>query len=240
MTAVGTQLINACKKNDVWLVLHLLGNPEAVKKAGYALRAALEHQSLECAKLVFPMATMRHRESALLECASRGYVKGVVFLVASNVLKADDYYALSCAAKLGHAGCVAAMLPHYPPKTLVLSSILNEAAYHGHVECIRLFTPVVDMVANNSVALAMAAGSGHIDCVKELLRVSDPLTDESYALTQALKCNHRDCIDVLYPVSDAPAVLQRLQATYPNQAFMWSDLEALVLEKERGGAQLKM
>jgi hypothetical protein len=238
--AMGTQLINACKKGDASLVHSLLGNPEAVKKAGHALRAALEHQHLECAALVLPHAKRMHVDAALGECASQGYLAGVNFLVAAHVVDIQNHNPLLWAAQRGHADCVATLLPHYPAKTLALNSILNETAYYGHVECIRLLIPVVDMVANNSVALAMAAKQGHIDCVKELLTVSNPLTDESYAFTQALKHNHTACVDFLYPVSDAPGVLQRLQETYPNHEFLWKDLEALVLEKERTEPKVKI
>lgn len=236
--ALGTQLITACKKGDVSSVLSLLGHSEAVKKAGHALRAALEHRRIDCARLVLPLATSMHLKSALEECALIGYCEGVEFLLAANVLTPDNHYPLSWAAQRGHADCVKALLPHYPPNTLALGSILMEAAYHGHLNCIQLLIPVADMALDNSRALGMAAKQGHVDCIRELLAVSNPLADESYAFLQALKYNHTECVDVLYPLSDAPAVLQRLQATYPDHPFLWKALEALVLEKEHFAAKV--
>lgn len=238
--AMGTQLINACKKGDADVVHSLLGSPEAVKKAGHALRAALEHRHMDCAALVLPLSKSMHTQAALGECASRGHVDGVNFLLTANVFDVHNYNPLTWAAQRGHADCVAALLPHYPANTAALNRVLVETAYHGHLDCISLLIPVAAPKSSNSAALALAAGNGHVDCVKELLPVSDPLADESYALMCALKRNHQDCIDVLYPVSDAPAVLQRLKATYPNQAFLWDTLEALVLDKENTGTTVKM
>lgn len=238
--SLGTQLINACKKGDKSLVHSLLGSPDAVKKAGHALRAALEHQHLECAALVLPHAKRMHVDAALGECASQGYLAGVNFLVAAHVVDIQNHNPLLWAAQNGHTECVAALLPHYPPNTAPLNRVLIETAHHGHVECIKLLIPVAVPTMSNSAALALAAANGHVECVKELLSVSDPLADESYALMCALKRDHRECIDVLYPVSDAPAVLQRLQSIYPDKSSLWKDLEALVLEKECAEPKVKM
>lgn len=238
--SMGTQLINACKKGDSSLVLSLLGNSEAVKKAGHALRAALEHRHIDCAQLLLPLAKTMHLEAALGECASRGYCEGVELLLAAQGLNPENYNPLSWAAESGHTDCVAALLPYYPPHTIAMNQVLIAASYQGHLECIKLLIPVAAPQMSNSAALSFAAENGHVECVKELLAVSDPLADESYALMCALKRNHRDCIDVLYPFSDAPTVLQRLQSTYPNKSFLWDKLEALVVEKESGGAKVKM
>lgn len=236
--SMGKQLISACKKGDTSLVHSLLGHPEAVKKAGHALRAALEHRHIDCAQPLLPLTKTMHLEAALNECASRGFCEGVEFLLAAQVLAPDNHGPLSRAANSGHADCVEILLPHYQSHTFPLNVILIEAAYYGRLDCIQLLIPVVDMVANKSQALVMAAKQGHVDCVRELLLVSDPLVDDSYALLQALKHNHTACVDVLYPVSDARGVLQRLQATYPNQAFLWDTLEALVAAKENTGANV--
>lgn len=238
--SMGTQLINACKKGDTSLTISLLGNPEAVKKAGHALRAALEHHHIACAQLVLLLAKTMHCEAALNECAGRGYLEGVNLLLAANVVDVDTCYALEWAAGGGHVECVAALIPHCTPKTISMASILHIAAYRGHVDCVKLLIPVSDTFLYNSQALVMAADGGHVDCIEALLPFSDPLADDSYALTTALKRNHQSCVDLLYPASGAPALLQRLQTTYPDQTFLWDKLEQLVLSKEGAGHKNKM
>lgn len=90
--------------------------------------------------------------SAMLLLASLGEEQCMRLLLAAWG-KDSHCSAIETAARMGHAGCVAALLPHCDPKE---SRALRFAAQAGEVECVRLLASIGN-VSEEPTPLFMAA-----------------------------------------------------------------------------------
>lgn len=80
--------------------------------------------------------------------------------------------ALRVANEYGYSGIVEFLVSHTPPPGS--QHLLNQAVFHGHLECVKWMLSVSNPKDNNSNPLQVAVVQGHMDIFELLYAVSDP------------------------------------------------------------------
>lgn len=93
-------------------------------------------------------------------------------------------------------------------------------AAHNQIEIVRdmLATATDDEVVD---AAGDAAFEGHIECLKLLMTRLDPKAYGSLALQCAIMGRKHDCIELLYPVSNPQEALDGLKIWNPQGQWGW-------------------
>ena len=81
--------------------------------------------------------------------------------------------------------------------------------------------------------LNQAVYHGHLECVKWMLSVSDPKANNSNPLQVAVVQGHMDIFELLYPVSEAEVALSSLQKHSMFDADDWKILEDRIQKDQR-------
>lgn len=105
------------------------------------------------------------------------------------------------AAKNGQHTEVERLILLCSPEQIERSEALRQAAYNGHVECVKLLT-AARFEVNDYPSLWWAIQNGHTDCVTVLLQRLDPKKDDSYALYVAARNGWVDILQLLLPLTD--------------------------------------
>lgn len=121
--------------------------------------------------------------------------------------------AIEAAARMGHAGCVAALLPHCDPKE---SRALRFAAQAGEVECVRLLASVGN-VSEQPTPLFMAAHGGYAECAALLIPVSDLSAKDVDGFTASRQARDRGHVHVAEMI-DSAIEAQLLESSIPAKA----------------------
>lgn len=107
--------------------------------------------------------------------------------------------------------------------------VANEYGYSEIVEFLVCHTSI----PNVQRLLNQAVFHGHLECVKWMLSVADPQVDNSSPLAVAVLQGHDDIFELLYPVSNPQEALFALQKNAAYDVDDWIMLEQRIQHDQR-------
>lgn len=107
--------------------------------------------------------------------------------------------------------------------------VANQYGYSEIVEFLVCHT----CIPNVQQLLNQAVFHGHLECVKWMLSVADPQVDNSNSLAVAVLQGHDDIFELLYPVSNPQQALFALQQNSAYDADDWIMLEQRIHKDQR-------
>lgn len=103
---------------------------------------------------------------------------------------------------------------------------------YGYSEIVEFLVSNAEL-PNSQHLLNQAVFHGHLDCVRWMLSISDPKENESNPLQVAVVQGHTDIFELLYPVSDPQAALLSLQNHQMYDVDDWKILEERIQKNQR-------
>ena len=155
------------------------------------------------------LMSIEERTQQLIEAAGRGDRSEVQRLIPLSNPSANRNAALENAAKHGHLECLNVLLAACDVSAY-MDEVFYKAAFGGNMDCVRSLLPYIDIHARASYALISAASGGSVPVVEFLLPYAVPTFLDSRALLAAVKRQNHGCVQTLIPVSNVDSVISQI------------------------------